>query len=110
MQDKILQKDDDYSLIMEEEFNDMLTNLELDRVTRRIAEDEMKHVQAELRERNDRDKGASFNKHLKTNMNSRGVARYYSLCKNARMPERKSTCPTRTCSAKIIIISYAYYL
>ena len=66
MQDKILQKDDDYRLIMEEEFNDMLsTNLELDRATRRIAEDEMKRVRAELHERNDRDKGASSNKHHK---------------------------------------------
>ena len=43
MQDKILEKDDDYRLITEEEFNDMLTNLELsderDRATRKLAKD-----------------------------------------------------------------------
>ena len=48
MQDKILEKDDDCRLTTEEEFNDMLTNLELsderDRATRNLAEDEMKRV------------------------------------------------------------------
>ena len=48
MRDKILEKVDDYSLTMEEDFNDMLTNLELsderDRATRKITEDEMERV------------------------------------------------------------------
>ena len=92
MQDKILEKDDDYRLITEEEFNDMLTNLELsderDRATRKLAEDEMKRVQAELGEQNNHNKGSSSNKRRKTNKNSRGVARYCSLCKNAGMPEQ----------------------
>ena len=94
MQDKILEKDDDYRLTTEEEFNDMLTNLELsyerdDRATRMLAKDDMKCVRAELREKNDCDNGASSNKCRKTNTNSRGIARYCSLCKNAGMPERK---------------------
>ena len=71
----------------------MLTNLELsderDRATRKIAEEEMKCVRAELREKHDHDNGASSNKHRKLNMNGRGIARHCSLCKNAGMPERK---------------------
>ena len=85
--------DDDYRLTSEEEFNDMLTNLELsderDRATRKIAEDDMKRVRNELREKHERDKGASSNKRRKLNTNGRGIARHCSLCKNAGMPERK---------------------
>ena len=48
MQDKILEKDDNYRLSSEEDFNDILTNLDLsyerDRATRKIAEEEIKCV------------------------------------------------------------------
>ena len=110
MQDKILEKDDDYRLTSEEDFNDMLTNLELsderDRATRKIAEEDMKRVRAELREKHDRDKGVSSNKRRKLNTNGRGIARHCSLCKNAGMPERKfmshsdSQCQDKTEMAK----------
>ena len=93
MQDKILEKDDDYHLMSEEDFNDILTNLELsderDRATRKITEEEIKRVRAELREKHDRDNGASSNKGRKLSTNVRGIARHCSLCKNAGIPERK---------------------
>ena len=92
MQDKILEKDDDYYRLMsEEDFNDMLTNLELsderERATRKIAEEEIKRVQTELREKHDGDNGSSSNKRCKLSTNGRGIARHCSLCKNAGMPE-----------------------
>ena len=73
---------------MEEEFNDMLTNLELsdehDRATRKIEEDEMKRVQNEVCEKSERDNGAGSNMGHKISTNSRG------LCRNAAgMPEPK---------------------
>ena len=93
MQDKILEKDDYYRLSSEEDFNDILTNLELsderDRATIKIAEEEIKRIRAEMREKHVLDNGVSSNKRRKISTNGRGITRRCSLCKNAGIPERK---------------------
>ena len=98
MQHKLLEKEGDYRLITEEEFNnDALTNLELiderDRETaKRRTQDEIKCAQADLRETSEPSRGIKATKYRKPNnyyTSGRGTVCYCSLCKNAGMPERK---------------------
>jgi hypothetical protein len=95
MQNELSDKETDYCVMTEERFNDTLTTIELrderDRATYKEAQDEVKSAQMKLRETSEPRNGNNANKRHKqsNNTNSRGTARFCSLCKNAGMPERK---------------------
>jgi hypothetical protein len=79
----------------EKQFNDTLTTIELndesERAAFKVAQDEVKGAQANLRETSEPRSGINANQRRKqsNNTNGRGIARYCTLCKNAGMPERK---------------------
>ena len=79
----------------EEKLMDTLTTIEQkderDRAAYKEAQDEVKAAQTKLRETSEPRNGNNPNKRRKqsNDNNSRGTARFCSLCKNAGMPERK---------------------
>ena len=79
----------------EKQFNDTLTTIELndesERAAFKVAQDEVKGAQANLRKTSEPRSGINANQRRKqsNNTNGRGIARYCTLCKNAGMPERK---------------------
>jgi hypothetical protein len=81
--------------LAEEQFNDTLTTIEInderERAAFKVEQDEVKSVQADLRETSEPRSGINANKRRKPSNNTygRGTARYCTLCKNAGMPERK---------------------
>ena len=95
MQHKLADKETDYRLMTEEQFNDTLTTIELnderERAAFKVAQDEVKSAQANLRDTSEPRNGINANKRRKqkNNTNGRGTARFCSLCKNAGMPENK---------------------
>ena len=98
MQHKLADKETDYRLLMtEEQFNDTLTTIELnderDRAAFKVAQDEVKSAQANLRETSEQPRNGinanSRRKQKSNRTNGRGTARFCSLCKNAGMPEKK---------------------
>jgi hypothetical protein len=95
MQHKLADKETDYRLMTEEQFNDTLTTIELnderDRAAFEVAQDEVKSAQANLRDTSEPRNGINTNKRRKqkNNTNGRGTAHFCSLCKNAGMPENK---------------------
>jgi hypothetical protein len=97
MQHKLADKETDYRLMTEEQCNDTLTTIELNderekAAFKQVAQDEVKGVQANLRETSAEPRsGINANKRRKqsNNTSGRGTARYCTLCKNAGMPERR---------------------
>ena len=95
MQNELSDKETDYREMSEEKLMDTLTTIEQkderDRAAYKEAQDEVKAAQTKLRETSEPRNGNNPNKRRKqsNDNNSRGTARFCSLCKNAGMPERK---------------------
>ena len=95
MQNELSDKETDYREMSEEKLMDTLTTIEQkderDRAAYKEAQDEVKAAQTKLRETSEPRNGNNPNKRRKqsNDNNSRGTARFCSLCKNGGMPERK---------------------